>query len=176
MSLPQQSNDPNSAAKHIPSLPVSLAGEGHRMAIVVARFNSHITEPLLVSAYKTFTDHGVKPEHITVVWVPGAFELPLVSHKIAASNKFSAVLALGCVIRGETTHYDYVCNESARGINEASLKTGVPVLFGVLTTENLAQAEARAGFNGGENKGVDVALAALEMANLHRDLDRHILF
>ncbi|MEB3286665.1 MAG: 6,7-dimethyl-8-ribityllumazine synthase [Vampirovibrionales bacterium] len=159
------------ARPEIPSFAVSTEGRGFKLAITVSRFNSHITEPLLENAYNTLIEQGVSPQDIDVAWVPGAFELPLASLSLAKTGKYAAIIALGCVIRGETTHYDYVCNESARGINEASLQSGVPIMFGVLTTENLEQAEARAGFKThegqkAENKGMDVALAALEMANL----------
>lgn len=150
----------------IPCIEPSFNGSNKKFAITVARFNSHITEPLLKGAYETLKENGVSGKDITVAWVPGAFELPIASQKFAASGKYHAVIAIGCVIRGETTHYDYVCNEAAQGIRQASLETGVPILFGVLTTENVQQAEARAGFDGSGNKGAEIALAAIEMANL----------
>lgn len=142
----------------------SLVGTDLKIAIVVARFNSFITSELLSGAEDTLKRHGVAEENITVAWVPGAFELPLVAEKLA-SKDFDAVITLGTVIRGATTHYDYVCNEAAKGVSNASLKSGKPVIFGVLTTETIEQAIERAGTKAG-NKGCDAALAAIEMANL----------
>lgn len=138
---------------------------GKRFALVVSRFNSFITEKLLEGALDTLRRHGVAEDHLTVVWAPGAFELPLVVKKLAESAKYDAVIALGCVIRGATPHFDYVAGEAAKGIGHVALSTGVPVLFGVLTTESIEQAIERAGTKAG-NKGVDVAMGALEMVSL----------
>lgn len=139
--------------------------EGLRVAVVSARFNSEITEKLLLGAVECLAERGLKPADITVARVPGAVELPLASIKLAATGDYGAVIALGCVIRGDTTHYDYVCDMAAKGVLDASLATGVPVIFGVLTVENLAQARDRAGGKHG-NKGRDAAEAALDMAGL----------
>jgi 6,7-dimethyl-8-ribityllumazine synthase len=138
---------------------------GKRFALVVSRFNSFITEKLLEGALDTLRRHGVAEDHLTVVWAPGAFELPLVVKKLAESGKYDAVIALGCVIRGATAHFDYVAGEAAKGIGHVALSTGVPVLFGVLTTDSIEQAIERAGTKAG-NKGVDVAMGALEMVSL----------
>lgn len=146
-----------------------LIGTDLRIAVVVSRFNEVITEKLLQGALGALKSHDVAEENITVAWVPGAFELPLVATKLAMSGKFDAVVTLGCVIRGATTHYDYVCNEAAKGVAQASQKSGIPVIFGVVTTENLEQAFERAGSKAG-NKGVDAALAAIETANLLKGL------
>jgi 6,7-dimethyl-8-ribityllumazine synthase len=138
---------------------------GKRFALVVSRFNSFITEKLLEGALDTLRRHGIAEDHLTVVWAPGAFELPLVVKKLAESGKYDAVIALGCVIRGATAHFDYVAGEAAKGIGHVALNTGVPVLFGVLTTDSIEQAIERAGTKAG-NKGVDVAMGALEMVSL----------
>ena len=138
---------------------------GKRFALVVSRFNSFITEKLLEGALDTLRRHGIAEDHLTVVWAPGAFELPLVVKKLAESGKYDAVIALGCVIRGATAHFDYVAGEAAKGIGHVALSTGVPVLFGVLTTDSIEQAIERAGTKAG-NKGVDVAMGALEMVSL----------
>ena len=143
----------------------SLHGAGLRIAIVTARFNDFITERLHAGARDCLLRHGVAEDGIDSVWVPGAFELPLTALTLAQSAKYQAVICLGAVIRGDTTHYDYVCNEAAKGIAAAGLQTGVPVIFGVVTTENTEQAIARAGGKSG-NKGWDAAMTALEMANL----------
>ncbi len=148
-----------------------LIGTDLKIAIVVARFNDIITEKLLNGALGCLKSHDVKDADITVAWVPGAFELPLIAQTLAESGKYHAVITLGCVIRGATTHYDYVCNEAAKGASAAALKSGVPVIFGVVTTENIEQAIERAGCKAG-NKGVDAALAAIETANLMRQLSR----
>lgn len=142
-----------------------LNGQSLRVAIVTARFNDFITERLHAAAHDCLLRHGVDAEAIDSVRVPGAFELPLAALKLAQTGKYQAVICLGAVIRGETTHYDYVCNEAAKGIAAAGLQTGVPVIFGVVTTENTEQAIARAGGKAG-NKGWDAAMTALEMANL----------
>ncbi len=145
--------------------------EGHlsasklKVAIVTARFNEFITSKLLGGAIDALTRHDMNPTHIDEVWVPGAFELPLAALTLAESKKYDAVICLGAVIRGATSHYDYVCNETAKGIAHASLKTGIPVIFGVLTTDTIEQAIERAGTKAG-NKGWDAGMAAIEMANL----------
>lgn len=146
-----------------------LIGTGLKVGIVVSRFNDVITEKLLSGAIGALTAHDVADADITVAWVPGAFELPLVASKLALSGQFDAVITLGCVIRGATTHYDYVCNEAAKGIASAAQKSGIPVIFGVITTENIEQAVERAGCKAG-NKGVDAAMAALETVNLLKRL------
>jgi len=147
-----------------------LIGSGLKVAIVVARFNEFITSKLLGGAEDGLKRHGVEQSDITVAWVPGAFELPLVAKKLAESGKYDAVITLGTVIRGATTHYDYVCNEAAKGVSQASLSTGVPVVFGVLTTETIEQAIERAGTKAG-NKGYEAAVTAIEMGNLLKSLD-----
>jgi 6,7-dimethyl-8-ribityllumazine synthase len=146
-----------------------LNGQGLRIGICVSKFNGFITESLLKGALGTLKQLGVSDEAITVAWVPGAFELPMVAKKLAESGQVDAVIALGCVIRGATTHYDYVCNETAKGIASVGLQTGVPTIFGVITTENIEQAIERAGTKAG-NKGCDAASAAVEMVNLLRSI------
>lgn len=146
-----------------------MIGTCLKVGIVVGRFNEFITEKLLAGATATLVSHGVDENDITVAWVPGAFELPLIAKKMAESGQYDAVITLGCVIRGATTHYDYVCNEAAKGISKASMDSGLPVIFGVLTTETIEQAIERAGTKAG-NKGSDCALAAIEMANLTKTL------
>jgi 6,7-dimethyl-8-ribityllumazine synthase len=145
----------------------NLIGTGLRVGIVVARFNEFINSKLLDGALDGLKRHGVEEEDIGIAWVPGAFEIPLVAKKMAESDKFDAVLTLGTVIRGATTHYDYVCNEVAKGVATTALATGKPVVFGVLTTENIEQAIERAGTKAG-NKGWETAISAIEMANLLR--------
>ena len=140
-----------------------------KVGIVAARFNEFITSRLLSGAVDGLTRHGVREEDIHSAWVPGAFEIPLIASRMAKSGKYDAVICLGAVIRGATTHYDYVCNEAAKGIAMVSLETGVPVMFGVLTTENIEQAIERAGSKAG-NKGYDCALGAIEMVNLIREI------
>lgn len=146
-----------------------LIGTGLRVGIVVSRFNKLITKQLLEGALGTLSSHDVAENDIVVSWVPGAFELPLVAGKMAMSGQFDAVITLGCVIRGATTHYDYVCSEAAKGVAKAGQKSGIPVIFGVLTTENIEQAFERAGSKAG-NKGGEAALAAIETANLLKAL------
>ncbi len=141
-----------------------------KVGIVVARFNEFITGKLLTGALDTLKRHDVKEEDIEVAWVPGAFEIPLIAKKMASSGKYDAVIALGAVIRGETSHYDYVCNESSKGIAQAALETGVPVMFGIVTTDTVEQAENRAGVKAG-NKGSSCAEGAIEMVNLIRTMD-----
>lgn len=143
----------------------NLKGEGKKLGIVVSRFNSFISEKLLEGALDALTRSGVKDKDIDVARVPGAFEIPLVTQKMAKSGKYDAVICLGVVIRGATPHFDYVAGEVAKGSAQVMLDTGVPVLFGVLTTETIEQAIERAGSKAG-NKGSEVAVAALEMANL----------
>ncbi|MGG4492031.1 6,7-dimethyl-8-ribityllumazine synthase [Metabacillus idriensis] len=148
----------------------NLVGSGLKVAIIVGRFNEFITSKLLSGAVDALKRHGVEDENVELAWVPGAFELPLVAKKMASSNKYDAVITLGTVIRGSTTHYDYVCNEAAKGVSQASMSTGVPVIFGVLTTESIEQAIERAGTKAG-NKGYEAAVSAIEMANLMRTID-----
>ena len=140
-----------------------------RIAIVASRFNEFITSRLLSGALDGLKRHDVKEENIHVAWVPGAFEIPLIASRLAASKNYDAVICLGAVIRGSTSHYDYVCNEVSTGIASVSLSTGVPVMFGVLTTENIEQAIERAGSKAG-NKGYDCALGAIEMVSLMRQI------
>jgi 6,7-dimethyl-8-ribityllumazine synthase len=148
----------------------SLEATGLRFGIVVSRFNGFITEKLLEGALDALRRHGAEDSDIDVAWVPGAFEIPLVADKMAESRKYDAVIALGCVIRGSTTHYDYVCNEVSKGVAAASVRHGLPVIFGVITTENIEQAVERAGTKAG-NKGWEAAAAAIETANLMRRLE-----
>ena len=143
----------------------NLVSKGIKIGIVAARFNEFITSKLLGGARDGLLRHNFQEEDIHVAWVPGAFEIPLVAAKMAKSGKYDAVICLGAVIRGATSHYDYVCSEVSKGIANVSLDSGVPVLFGVLTTENLEQAIERAGSKAG-NKGYDCALSAIEMVNL----------
>lgn len=147
----------------------NLVSNGLKYAIVVGRFNEFITSKLLSGALDALKRHGVKDEEVSVVWVPGAFEIPFAAQKLAESGKYDAVITLGTVIRGSTSHYDYVCNEVAKGVAAIGLKTGVPTIFGVVTTENIEQAIERAGTKAG-NKGWDAATAAIEMVNLTNQL------
>ncbi len=147
-----------------------LNGKGLKIGVVVGRFNDLITGRLLDGAQDALRRHQVAEDSIDVAYVPGAFELPIVAKKMAQTGKYDAVVTLGCVIRGATSHYDYVCNEAAKGIAKASDDTGVPVIFGVLTTENIEQAIERAGTKAG-NKGAESAVAAIEMANLLRQMN-----
>lgn len=142
-----------------------VAKKGMKVGIIGARFNEIIVNKLVGGAIDGLVRHGVEDENISVVWVPGAFEIPLMAQKMAQSGKYDAVICCGAVIRGDTTHYDLVCNEAAKGIAQVQLHTGVPVMFGVITTENIEQAIARAGSKSG-NKGYDCALSAIEMVNL----------
>lgn len=146
-----------------------MVAKGVRIGIVVARFNEFITSRLLGGAMDGLRRHDIDEENIDVAWVPGAFEIPLIARKMAKSGKYDAVIALGAVIRGSTSHYDYVCNEVSKGVAAASLESGVPVMFGVVTTENIEQAIERAGTKAG-NKGYDCALGAIEMVNLIREM------
>ncbi|MFR9297173.1 MAG: 6,7-dimethyl-8-ribityllumazine synthase, partial [Aedoeadaptatus pacaensis] len=140
-------------------------GEGKSFAIVVSRFNDFITSKLLDGALDCLYRHGVKDEDLSLVRVPGAFEIPLAAQQLAQSGKYDGVICLGAVIRGATTHYDYVCNEVSKGIAKVSLDTNIPVGFGIVTTENIEQAVERAGTKSG-NKGYDTAMSVLEMADL----------
>lgn len=142
-----------------------LVAEGIRIGIAAARFNEFIVSRLLSGCEDTLLRHGVCADDIHVAWVPGAFEIPVAAQRMAKSGKYDAVICVGAVIRGDTSHYDYVCNEVSKGIAQVSMATGVPVLFGILTTENIEQAIARAGSKAG-NKGYDCALSAVEMVNL----------
>lgn len=142
-----------------------LTVANEKFCIIVSRFNEFISSKLLSGAIDELVRHGAKEENITVVWAPGAFEIPVLSKKIAKSGQYDAIIALGAIIRGATPHFDYVSSEISKGIANVSLETGVPVIFGVLTTENIEQAIERAGTKAG-NKGSDAAKAAIEMANL----------
>ena len=147
-----------------------LVAQEIRIGIVCARFNEFITTKLLGGAMDGLRRHEVPEENISVAWVPGAFEIPLVARKMAKSGKYDAVICLGAVIRGSTSHYDYVCIEVSKGIASVSLDAGIPVMFGVVTTENIEQAIERAGTKAG-NKGYDCALGAIEMVNLLRAME-----
>ncbi len=147
----------------------NISGRDSKFAIVVARFNEFITNKLLDGALDALKRHETPDENISVVWVPGAFEIPSVAKKIASTGKFDAIICLGAVVRGATTHYDYVCNEVSKGVAAVALQSGVPTIFGVVTTENLEQAIERAGTKSG-NKGFDAAVSAMEMANLSKVL------
>ena len=136
-----------------------------RFAIVAARFNALVTEALLAGCRDAFARHGVPSDRLDVAWVPGSFEIPLVARKLAETGRYAAVVCLGCVIRGETGHYDHVAGQAAAGVLQAGLATGVPVIFGILTTETVEQALNRSGLKAG-NKGAEAALAAIEMVNL----------
>ena len=142
-----------------------------KVGIVAARFNEFIVSKLVAGAQDALVRHDVKEEDIDLAWVPGAFEIPLIASKMAKSGKYDAVIALGAVIRGSTTHYDYVCSEVSKGIANVSLNSDIPVMFGVITTENIEQAIERAGTKAG-NKGYDCALGAIEMVNLIRNIEK----
>jgi 6,7-dimethyl-8-ribityllumazine synthase len=143
----------------------SLSGSKLKIAIVAARFNDFIVSKLVGGAHDCLTRHDVNPSHVDEIWVPGAFEIPVAALTLAESGKYDAVICLGAVIRGSTSHYDYVCSETAKGISHVSLKTKVPTIFGVVTTDTIEQAIERAGTKAG-NKGWDAAMAAIEMGNL----------
>lgn len=145
----------------------NLIGTGLRVAVVVARFNEFITNRLLSGAEDALNRHGVNEDDVTVAWVPGAFEIPIVAKRLADSGKYDAVIALGTVIRGATPHFDYVNSEVAKGVANSALQSGIPVIFGVLTTDTIEQAIERAGTKAG-NKGWESAVSAIEMANLFR--------
>jgi 6,7-dimethyl-8-ribityllumazine synthase len=146
-----------------------LSAEGLRFGIVVSRFNSFITDRLLAAAVDALERAGAPSKDVHVVRVPGSFELPLAAKKLAATQKYDALIAIGCVLRGETSHYDYICSETARGLQLAQMDSGVPIIFCVLTCDTLEQAIDRAGLKGG-NKGFEAGLAAIEMAQLSRKL------
>ena len=148
---------------------VQDSAEGMRVGIVVARFNEFVTSKLLAGAVDGLVRHGVDESMITTAWVPGAFEIPLVAGKMAKSGKYDAVICLGAVIRGATSHYDVVCNEVSKGVAQVGLQSEIPVLFGVITTDTIEQAVERAGTKAG-NKGYDCALSAIEMVNLLRQI------
>ena len=147
-----------------------VVSEGMKVGIVAARFNEFIVSKLVAGAQDALVRHDVKEEDIDLAWVPGAFEIPLIASNMAKSGKYDAVIALGAVIRGSTTHYDYVCSEVSKGIANVSLNSDIPVMFGVITTENIEQAIERAGTKAG-NKGYDCAVSAIEMVNLIREMD-----
>lgn len=147
-----------------------LVSQGIKIGIVASRFNDFIVSRLIGGCEDTLLRHGVQPEDISLAWVPGAFEIPLIASKMAKSGKYDAVIALGAVIRGSTSHYDYVCSEVSKGIANVSLSSDVPVLFGVLTTDSIEQAIERAGSKAG-NKGSECAQGAIEMVNLIRALE-----
>jgi 6,7-dimethyl-8-ribityllumazine synthase len=155
----------------MPTYEGRLDASGLRIGLLASRFNETITKSLLDGALSALRRHGLDDASITVAWVPGAFELPLAAKRLAASGEFDAVVCLGAVIRGATTHYDYVCSQAASGIARAALDTGVPIIFGVLTTETIEQAIERSGTKAG-NKGFDSAVAAIEMADLLRQLPK----
>ena len=146
-----------------------MVADGIKIGIVASRFNEFIVSKLIGGAQDALVRHDVKDENIDVAWVPGAFEIPLVAQKMAQSGKYDAVICLGAVIRGNTSHYDYVCNEVSKGIAQVSLASGIPVMFGVVTTENIEQAIERAGTKAG-NKGYDCAMGAIEMVNLLKEI------
>lgn len=144
-------------------------GEGLRVAIVCGRFNDHITDRLLEGTVPALTERGVAPDDIVLVWVPGSFEIPFAARQLALTGDYDAIITLGAVIRGETGHYDFVAGECARGIQQAQFDTGVPIVFGVLTTNSLDQALTRSD-SAGDNRGVDSAVAAIEMASFVQGL------
>ncbi len=148
-----------------------MISNGIKIGIVAARFNEFITSKLVDGAIDGLVRHDVKEKDIDVAWVPGAFEIPLIASKMAKSEKYDAIICLGAVIRGSTSHYDYVCNEVSKGISAISLKYDLPVMFGVITTENIEQAIERAGTKAG-NKGYDCALGAIEMVNLIKEIEK----
>ncbi len=147
-----------------------LTARGLKFAIVVSRFNSLVTQRLLDGALDALRRHEVDENAITIAWTPGSFELPLVAQKFAKSGKYDAVICLGCIIRGDTPHFEYVASETAKGIAQVMLETGLPVIFGVVTSDNLEQALERAGAKAG-NRGFDAAMTAMEMANLLRRIE-----
>ncbi len=146
-----------------------LTTSGEKFCIIISRFNEFIGSKLLSGAIDELRRHGVDESNIDVVWVPGAFEIPLIAKKCALTNRYNAIITLGAVIKGSTSHYDYVCAEVSKGVASVGLETGVPVIFGVLTTDNIEQAIERAGTKAG-NKGSDAAKSAIEMANLLKQI------
>lgn len=150
---------------------IELSGKGKRIAIVAARFNSFIVDRLVTAATDALTEQDVATDDIEIFRIPGAFELPLLAQKAASTGRFDAIICFGCVIRGDTPHFDYVCNEAARGIQDVSLHFDMPVMFGLLTTDNDEQAEARVAE--GNNKGAEVALSALEMLTVIDKVEKY---
>src|SRR3954452_23656838 len=155
----------------MPTLEGDFSPPSGRFAIVAARFNAMIAEPMLAACRDTFARHGVSEDRIDVAWVPGSFEIPLVARQMAEADRYAAVICLGCVIRGETGHYDHVAGQAAGGVLQAGMATGVPVIFGILTTETVEQALNRAGLKAG-NKGAEAAASAIEMVNLLAQVGR----
>ncbi|OHB84747.1 MAG: 6,7-dimethyl-8-ribityllumazine synthase [Planctomycetes bacterium RIFCSPHIGHO2_02_FULL_38_41] len=151
----------------------NLIGTGKTFGIVVSRFNNFITKRLLDGSIDGLTRHGVREDDIDVFWVPGSYEIPSAALKIAQSNKYNAVICLGAVIRGETPHFDYVASESAKGVTQVGLTTGIPVIYGIITTDTLEQAIDRAGAKTG-NKGTEAALSAIEMVNLFDQIQTNV--
>lgn len=149
----------------------NYCGNGLKIALVASRFNEFITSKLISGAEDCLKRHGVADEDITLAWVPGAFEIPLMAKKMAMNGSYDAIICLGAVIRGATYHYEMVCNEAAKGIAQVSLNTGIPVLFGVITTDTIEQAIERAGTKAG-NKGYDCAMSALELANAFKSISK----
>ena len=147
----------------------NVIGNGLKIGIVAARFNEFIVSKLISGAEDALIRHGVETDNVDLAWVPGAFEIPVVAQKMAQSGKYDAVLCLGAVIKGSTSHYDYVCAEVSKGVAMVALETGVPTLFGILTTDNIEQAIERAGTKAG-NKGYDAACSAIEMVNLLKNI------
>ncbi|MFD2922830.1 6,7-dimethyl-8-ribityllumazine synthase [Halobacillus naozhouensis] len=154
----------------VKTLEGNLVGSGLKIGIVVGRFNDFITGRLYDGALDGLKRHGVNTDDVEAAWVPGAFEIPMVAGKMANSGKYDAVITLGAVIRGSTPHFDYVCGEAAKGVSQASVQSGVPVIFGVITTDTIEQAIERAGTKAG-NKGWEAATGAIEMANLNRQFE-----
>jgi len=147
-----------------------LIGAGLKIGITVSRFNSFITTRLLDGALDALKRHGVNLDDVDIFWTPGSFEIPLTAKRLAESNQYDAIICIGAVIRGATPHFDFVANESAKGIAQVSFNTGIPVIYGVITTDNIEQAIERAGTKAG-NKGAEAAVAAIEMANLYKQID-----
>jgi 6,7-dimethyl-8-ribityllumazine synthase len=154
-----------------PTITGDLVVRKMRFALIVSRFNEFIGSRLLAGAIDALERHGCDQKDITVIWVPGAWELPLTAKRTASSGQFDAVICLGCLLRGDTPHFDFIANQAAKGIAQAAMETNLPVVFGVLTADTLEQAIDRAGAKAG-NKGADAALAAIEMANLYTKLDK----
>ncbi|MDX1494219.1 MAG: 6,7-dimethyl-8-ribityllumazine synthase [Longimicrobiales bacterium] len=160
----------SSSGSPVDALRGALDASGFRVAVIVARFNAHITDSLLAGAVGALREHGAEDSDVTVLRVPGAWELPQTAAKAVRSGRFDAVITLGCVIRGETPHFDYVCQEASLGLGAVARSAEIPVVFGVLTTDDELQARARAGA-GRDNKGYEAAMAALEMIHLYRGMD-----
>jgi 6,7-dimethyl-8-ribityllumazine synthase len=147
-----------------------LIGTGLKIGIIVSRFNSFITTKLLDGALDALKRHGVSLDDVDIFWTPGSFEIPATAKRLAESNRYDAIICIGAVIRGATPHFDFVANESAKGISQVSFNTGIPVIYGVITTDTIEQAIERAGTKAG-NKGAEAAVAAIEMANLYKQID-----